>query len=328
MKRKIIFFILSILVNGLLYAQISLVDSIITSTSLHSIVEYLAADSLKGRFSGSEGCTKAALFIEKEFKDAGLKPVAGNDGYFMPVTFSWGNVVGAIQGKSKADEVIIFSAHYDHIGTLATNPALSMGGNAKVRRKDSIYNGANDNASGISALIDLARYFVKENTNERTILFVAFAGEELGVLGSEYFTSFIKPDLIEAVINMDMIGRKDGSRNSPYMTGPNLSNLYDILNSRLYKEDPEKYKKNFIDRDRFAFENLFSRSDNYPFAELGIPAHTIMATSPLDPYYHSLSDEPSTLDYEFMCRVVKSIALSCEGLVTGEDTPTRITSLQ
>src|SRR5262249_45485969 len=155
----------------------------------------------------------------------------------MPVTSSWGNVVGAIQGKSKADEVIIFSAHYDHIGTISTNPAPFAGGNAAVRKRDTIYNGANDNASGISALISLAKYFEKENTNGRTIIFVAFAGEELGTLGSEYFISFIAADLITAVINMDMIGRKDGTRNNPYMTGSEFSNLCSLLNKRLFEKD-------------------------------------------------------------------------------------------
>ena len=191
MKRKIFFLLSLFFLNDLLHAQTSLIDSIFTPSSLRSIVEYLTADSLRGRFTGSEGCTKAAQFIAKEFENAGLKPVKGNNGYFMPVTSSWGNVVGAIQGRSKADEVIIFSAHYDHVGTISTNPVPFAGGNAAVRKRDTIYNGANDNASGISALINLAKYFTNKNTNGRTIIFVAFAGEELGTLGSEYFISFI-----------------------------------------------------------------------------------------------------------------------------------------
>lgn len=324
MKRQTFSFFSLFLLNSLLHAQTSLIDSIITPSSLRSIVEYLAADSLKGRFSGSEGCTKAAEFIGKEFKNAGLKPLKGNNGFFMPVTSSWGNVVGAIQGRSKPDEVIIFSAHYDHIGTISTNPAPFARESASVRKRDTIYNGANDDASGVSAVISLAKYFVQKNNNERTIIFVAFAGEELDLLGSRYFATMIQPDLIKADINIEMIGRKSGNDNFPYITGYDLSNLSSILNKRLYKEDPKKYKRNFIDIDRFTRENLFTRSDNYSFALLGIPAHTIMTTSPTDIYYHSLSDEPSTLDYEFMSRIIKAIAISCEGLVTGEDTPSRI----
>src|SRR6185503_9006483 len=144
MKQKNFFLFSLFLLNNFLQAQTSLIDSIITPASLHSIVEYLAADSLKGRFTGSEGCTTAAHFIAKEFEKAGLKPVKGNNGYFMPVTSSWDNVVGAIQGTSKPEEVIIFSAHYDHIGTLHTNPFPSFTAEAAVRMGDTIYNGAND----------------------------------------------------------------------------------------------------------------------------------------------------------------------------------------
>ena len=111
MKSKILFLFSLFLLNNFLQAQIALIDSLITPSSLRSIVEYLAADSLKGRFTGSKECREAAQFIAKEFENAGLKPLKGNDGYFMPVTSSWGNVVGAIQGRSKSDEVIIFSAH-------------------------------------------------------------------------------------------------------------------------------------------------------------------------------------------------------------------------
>jgi Zn-dependent M28 family amino/carboxypeptidase len=242
----------------------------------------------------------------------------------MPVTSSWGNVVGAIQGKSKPDEVIIFSAHYDHVGTIYTNPFPTGGGNASVKKKDSIYNGANDDASGVSAVISLAKYFVQKNNNGRTILFVAFAGEEEGLLGSKYFTSMIQPDLIKAIINIEMIGRKNKNSDRPYITGPFLSNLYDILNKQLYIANKYLYNQNFIKPDPFPGADLFSRSDNYSFAELGIPAHSIMVTSPFDPYYHSLSDEASTLDYELMSKIVKAIAIGCEGLVNGEDTPTRI----
>jgi Zn-dependent M28 family amino/carboxypeptidase len=322
-----IFAILCFFYSGL-KAQTVLTESFFHPDSLQAIVEYLAADSLKGRFSGSEGCTKAAQFIAKEFQQAGLKPVKGNDGFFMPVTSSWGNVVGAIQGKSKADEIIIFSAHYDHIGTIKANPAPGWSGNAYTKKEDSIYNGANDDASGVSAVISLAKYFVRQNNNERTILFVAFAGEELGLLGSNYFSSFLKPEFIKAVVNIEMIGRKNGYDNWPYMTGADLSNLQNQMNRRLFNKDPKIYKRSFIDRDRFENENLFYRSDNYPFAALGVPAHTIMATAPTDPYYHSLSDEPATLDFQFMSRIVTAIAIACEGLVTGEDTPSRIKSIK
>lgn len=301
-----------------------LVERFFHPDSLGAIVEYLASDSLKGRYSGSEGCTQAAAFIAREFAKAGLAAADGNDGYFMRVTKTWKNVAGVIPGKSKTDELIIFSAHYDHIGTAKTNPRPDVGGHAKARRGDTIYNGANDNASGVSALISLAKYFAGRNNNERTLLFVAFAGEELGLKGSEYFAARIEPEAVKTVINIEMIGRPDGNSKAPYFTGSQESNLYLLLNKRLYATDPEKYKRHFILRDNFHEEKLFFRSDNYPFAQLGIPAYSFMATNPADKYYHSLADESSTLDYEFMSSIVEAIATSCEGLVNGEDTPSRI----
>jgi Zn-dependent M28 family amino/carboxypeptidase len=243
------------------------------------------------------------------------------------VTSRWGNVVGAIQGKSLPNEVIIFSAHYDHIGTKSTNPAPFAGGKLNIRNGDTIYNGANDDASGVCAIISLAKFFAKQENIERTIIFVAFAGEELGDLGSGYFASLTEPSLVKAVVNIEMIGRNAFNNGKPYMTGSELTDLYEILNKRLYEENRKMYSRRFIQQDDFPKENLFMRSDNYPFAKLGIPAHTIMTTAPTDMYYHSPADEASTLDYKLMSKIIKAIAISCRGLVTGEDTPQRITHL-
>lgn len=330
--RKIIFFILFFSAlssqNSNAQQQHDIPDKFFHPDSLRAIVDFLANDSLEGRLTGSVGCLKASAFIATEFQKAGLKPVAGMDGFFMPSPKSGGNIVGAIKGKTKPDEIIIFSAHYDHIGTMATNPFPLVGGSEKGRVADKIYNGANDNASGVSAVISLVKYFVQQKNNERTLLFVAFDGEELGLLGSTYFASVFEPDSIKAVINIEMIGRKDNRYGNPYMTGSQYSNLFEILNRRLFEYAPATYGKKFINRDRFSNQNLFKRSDNYPFAKKGVPAHTIMVTSPYDKYYHSLGDESATLDYELMSKIVRAIAISCRGLVDGTDTPSRIKSLK
>lgn len=325
MKKGKFFFLIIINFSSVnLFSQFSTADSIFRPDSLRAIIEFLAANSLQGRLNGSDGCKKAAIFIAKEFKQAGLKPIEGDSGFFMPVNSKWGNVVGAIAGKSKPEEVIIFSAHYDHIGTISTNPYPFTKEKIITAIGDTIYNGANDDASGVSAVISLAKYFVKQNNNERTLIFVAFAGEELGDIGSAYFASLTNPILVKAVINIEMIGRKDFGDDRPYMTGSELSDLYEILNKQLFEEDKAYYKRHFILRDPFPGEQLFMRSDNYPFAKLGIPAHTIMTTPPTDEYYHSLGDEASTLDYSLISRITKAIAIGCRSLVTGKDTPRRI----
>ena len=148
-------------------AQTAVIDSIINSTSLSQVVEFLSADSLEGRFTGTQNAKKAATFIATEFKKAGIMPVAGNDGYYMPFTTSGEhvtlgmNVMGELKGTGKPGELLIFCAHYDHVGTKSTNPFKFYRSDRLNRDDDTIYNGANDNATGVSALIHLARYFAQ-----------------------------------------------------------------------------------------------------------------------------------------------------------------------
>jgi Zn-dependent M28 family amino/carboxypeptidase len=276
---------------------------------------------MKGRFSGSIQCAAASEYIAKEFKEAGLLPLAGNDGYFMKVRSNWNNVMGALPGRSKKGEAIIFSAHYDHVGTTRTNPHPDFGGQAFVEDGDTIYNGANDNASGMSAVIALARYFGKNRINERTIIFVGFVGEEEQMIGSSAMAQMIDADSVIAMINIEMIGRKSEGFNSPYITGGEYSKLQQILNSNLYSKNRETYGKRFFRNDPFDGHRLFFRSDNVPFFMKRVAAHTIMVTSPEDEYYHNLNDEPWTLDYSLMSRIVKAIAIGSGGLIKGIDHP-------
>ena len=107
----------------------------------------------------------AAIFIAEEFKNAGAIPLTDSAGYFMPFmtrgkSATVGvNVIAMLPGKTKPEEIIIFSAHYDHVGTKSTNPYPEIQGRAKYRRKDTIFNGANDNASGTSAVIRAGQVF-------------------------------------------------------------------------------------------------------------------------------------------------------------------------
>ena len=218
------------------------------------------------------------------------------------------NVLGVLPGKSKPEEYIIFSAHYDHLGTDGS------------LKGDTIYNGANDDASGCAAVMALARYFGKKGGNARSLVFVTFAGEEEGGYGSRYFSRQLDPAKVIAMVNIEMIGTPSKwGKNAAYLTGFEQSSLGRLLQRNLGKGafslHPDPYPK----------AHLFYRSDNATLARLGVPAHTI-STAQMDaePHYHQVSDEIGTLDINNMVSIVQGIATGVQGLVDGTDTPSRV----
>jgi peptidase M28-like protein len=218
------------------------------------------------------------------------------------------NVVGMLPGKSKKEEFVIFSGHYDHIGV------------GKPIEGDSIFNGANDDAAGTTAVIMLAKYLRSLNNNERTIIFAAFTAEEVGGFGSQYFSRQLDPEKVVAMFNIEMIGTDSKwGKNSAYITGYEKTDMGAIMQKNLERTGFSFHP------DPYPDQNLFYRSDNATLARLGVPAHTI-STAKMDgePHYHKLSDEIETLDMENMAMIIKSIALSARSIVSGKDTPTRV----
>ncbi len=270
----------------------------------------LASDNMEGRQIFTRGIDSASIFIENEFKKCGLSFFKDLKNYrqeFDVKGKSANNIIGILEGKSKPEEYVVFSAHYDHLGL-------------KKSGKDKVYNGANDDASGTTAIIVLAKYFKELNQNERTIVFVAFTGEEVGGYGSKFFSENINSNNVVAMFNIEMIGTESKwGKNSAYITGFEKSDFGSILQKNL-----EGSNFNF-NPDPYPQEQLFYRSDNARLAAMGVPAHTI-STSKMDsePNYHQLTDEVSTLDLENMTEIIKSIALSSQSIVNGTDTPTRV----
>jgi Zn-dependent M28 family amino/carboxypeptidase len=223
------------------------------------------------------------------------------------------NVIGILPGKSKNEELVIFSAHYDHIGI---GKATAEG--------DSIYNGANDDAAGTAAVMMLAKYFAAQKNNGRTLVFVTFTAEEIGGFGSQYFSKQINPDKAVAMFNIEMIGTESKwGKNSAFITGYEKSDFGKILQGNLegsvFKFEPDPYPK----------QNLFYRSDNATLAALGVPAHTI-STSKMDTekFYHTADDEIETLDLDNMTEIIKAIAISSKGIISGKETPSRVEPLK
>lgn len=223
------------------------------------------------------------------------------------------NVLGILPGKSKKNEYVIFSGHYDHLGISSKDRQGNL-------LTDSIFNGANDDAAGTTAVIMLAKYFKALNNNERTLIFVAFTAEEIGGFGAQYFSRQYNPEEVKAMFNIEMIGTESKwGKNSAYITGYEKTDMGKMLQGNLEGTGFTFYP------DPYPTQNLFFRSDNATLARLGVPAHTI-STSKMDsePNYHKTSDEIGTLDMENMAMIIKSIALSSKGIISGKETPSRV----
>lgn len=294
--------------------QAQKIDRIITRKYVDHLIKTLSSDEMEGRATYSRGIDKAAAFIEAEFKAIGLKPLNGESGYrqsFEKDGKSLFNVAGMIPGKSKAAEIVIFSGHYDHLGII------------KAEGQDSIANGADDDASGTTAMIALAKYYKKLKNNERTLIFVAFTAEEIGGFGAKHFSEKLNPDDVVAMFNIEMIGKSSKfGKNTAFITGFDKSDFGTILQKNLagteFSFHPDPYPE----------QKLFYRSDNATLAALGVPAHTISTDQiDTDKLYHTVKDEYDTLDVDNILSTIKGIAKSAISIIKGTDTPVRIPKL-
>ena len=302
--------------NGVKKEDISTSAFFIDSTLVKKHLYTLASDEMEGRRSGTKGIEKAAQYIENEFKRIGLTNFEGLDSYRQTFTFTnrrskkeieSSNIIGVLEGKSKKDEYVIISAHYDHLGI------------GKPIEGDSIYNGANDDASGVTGVLALADYFKKVG-NERTIVFAAFTAEEMGLIGSTHFGKGIDADKFVAGINLEMIGKTPSfGPNTAWLTGFERSDFGKIVQKNLegsgYQLFPDPYK-NF---------NLFFRSDNASLARLGVPSHTFSTTAiDVDKDYHKVTDEAETLNMTVITQTIQAVAKGTKSIIDGKDTPTRV----
>ena len=290
----------------------------INEVSVKKYLYTLANDSMQGRKAGSPGIEKAAKYIEQQFSKIGLKPFNGssfrqtfkhiNKRSEKKEELTLFNVIGLLEGTTLKEEFVIVSAHYDHLCR------------KNIGEGDLIFNGANDNASGVSAMIMLADYFKKAKINKRSILFIAFTAEEMGLVGSNYFGKTISAETIIAGVNIEMIGKESPfGPKTAWLTGFNRSDFGKIIQKNLslseYKLYPDPYKN----------YRLFFRSDNASLARLGVPAHTF-STSPMDKDldYHKVSDEAETLDVKTITETIKAIATGIRSIISGDDTPSRL----
>jgi len=288
----------------------------VETISMKEDVYALAADAFNGRQTGTEGERQAALYIEKRFKDLKLEPKGYTDTYFQNFTFRPSsnpheeaeftglksdstktgiNVVGFL--NNNAETTVVIGAHYDHLG---------MGGEGSLYREgEAIHNGADDNASGVAMLFKLAEKLSQKSTLQSTnnnYLFIAFSGEEMGLLGSNYFVKnpTIDTKKVSYMINMDMVGRLN-EENTLAVHGVGTSpNFKQVLFAN-------KGELNIAEH-----ESGIGPSDHTSFYLADIPVLHFFTGQHTD--YHKPGDDAEKLNYEGMEKISGYILNIIKGL--------------
>lgn len=283
---------------------------------------FLAGDALRGRGSATPDEAVAAAYVAARFQEYGLKPAPGMTGYLQtagvirhePVAPSrrarWEvvapegaerittNAIGWLQGSDPSAGVIMITAHLDHLGV----------------RNGVIMHGANDDASGVAAVLELARTLAGGEQPKRSILFVCYGSEELGLLGSLYFARNSPVPISDIVANLEieMIGQQDPNMPAGIMmmTGFERSNFGPALKERGALIAPDIYPD----------QRFFERSDNYQLALQGVIAHTISGWATI-PSYHTADDTIENLDIPFMTRAIQSLVEPIRWLASSDFKP-------
>jgi hypothetical protein len=271
-------------------------------------IAFLASDEMEGRGTGSLGEIRSANYIANFFEELGLKPAGTDKGYFQPFQVKYAiegnlhqltgrNVAAFLDNGAK--KTIVVGAHYDHLGKGYQGSSLSPDSQNKI------HNGADDNASGTSGVLELAKYFSKNGITEKhNYLFIAFSGEELGLIGSKHFTEnpTIPLTSISCMINMDMIGRLSDDKGI-IVSGWGTSAVWGKLIPELAKNQGLKYT---VD------SSGVGASDHTSFYLKNIPVVQFFTGTHGD--YHKVSDDVDRINFQGEVKVLNVVAGLLENL--------------
>ena len=304
-------FIFTLVISLFLVGPVS--AQAIREQDIRAELGFLASDAMQGRGSGTMFERIAAEYIGSQFQQFGLEPggdtdSAGNKSFVQrvpvetaPTGATW-NVIGILRG-SDPKEAIMLSAHLDHLGVNDAAPG-----------DDKIFNGADDDASGSVAVLELARALAAGKKPRRTIYFVCFGSEERRGAGSRHFLDNPPVPLTQIVsqLQFEMLGRPDPkvAAGTLWLTGFERSDLGPALarNGAALVADPHPEQR------------FFQRSDNYPFALRGVIAHTVSSFG-LHTDYHRVSDDVSKIDFPFMTRSINSLVRPIQWLANSDFRP-------
>lgn len=288
-----------------------LLQDAITEEQVRKDVATLSADDMEGRCAGEKGAEKAAEWIREQFKSIGLKPVL--ESYSQPFEFtprkgtrSYGklggpnrteNIIGKVEGTEHKESYIVLTAHYDHCGRggFAADP----GRLGPAEDGDDIWNGANDNASGCAALLAVARAVAKAPL-KRTVVFIALAAEEHGLLGSRYYVEHPAAPLDKTVaaVNMDSVGRMN-SQKEPAL------NVYQVKGDWPAKIDAAAKA---VELEIRKYEEPWPKgmsSDHVPFGQKGVPA--IGCFTGVVPERHTVKDHADKIDVPNLTKIARFV---------------------
>lgn len=321
-KRVVILAVLAVAVvfAPAAFAQGARTATTVTEKSVRQYMEGLASDEMRGRGSATADELTAARYIAAQLKALKIEPAGDNGDYLQTVKFTrrsrgapadapgvemtTTNVLGIIRGSDPkfANETILLSAHLDHLGVRANVPG------------DNIFNGADDDASGVTAVLELAQALTVGPKPKRTVVFALFGSEEIGGYGARYFQEHppVPIETFVANLEFEMIARPDAAvaADTLWLTGYERSNL-----------GPELAKHGAkLVADPHPEQNFFRRSDNYVLARKGIIAHTVSSFG-LHTDYHRPSDDLSHVDFKHMTDAIASMVEPVRWLVNSNFKP-------
>ncbi|MTH15467.1 M28 family peptidase [Flavobacterium sp. LC2016-01] len=297
----------------------------ITAKDLKKMLYVVASDEMEGRETGSKGQKKAGLYMIEQYKKNNISFPKGAADYYQHIPASFlnakrnenlpdsENIWAYIEGSEKPDEVLVISAHYDHVGI----------------KNGEVYNGADDDGSGTVAVMEIAKAFAKAKKEghgpKRSILFLHVTGEEHGLHGSRFYSENPLFPIANTItdINIDMIGRRDvehaNTNNYVYVIGA------DRLSSELHNTvvaQNDKYIKMNLDfkfNDPKDPNHFYERSDHYNFAKHGIPA--VFFFNGVHEDYHQKGDEPQKIEYDALAKRAQLAFVVAWDLANRENRP-------
>ena len=279
----------------------------VSQESVKKYMQGLASDEMRGRGSATADELTAAKYIASQLKLLKIEPAGDEGGYLQSVKFGAGtttNVVGILRGTDPklTKETILLTAHLDHLGV------------GREVNGDSIYNGADDDASGVTAVLELAEALAAGPRPKRTVVFALFGSEEIGGYGARYFQEHppVPVESFVANLEFEMIGRPDAAvaPHTLWLTGYERSNLGAALAAHGAR----------LVADPHPEQHFFQRSDNYVLAQKGIIAHTVSSYG-LHSDYHQPSDDLAHVDFAHMTEAIESMVEPVRWLVNTDFKP-------